>query len=568
MANAQRNAWRTFKKHSIGWKIPLSEFVYDTGEGERLCIPFISPKAYFSFLLNNCADLLVGGCMSMEERCIQLQSFWAAYKQQHSNHAVYHCFDSADLAYTVPFLLHGDEGRGKRRTGTMVVMLEAVMGLPSPSKKRKHCGCNPPPAQKHKYKRDVASLGPGSFQMAVRKMVTNTKHHSFLQRFPLIVIPGVVYKAYPGIVEAFHQMLGLQLRDLFYAGVSGPGGRVYTGALIGLKADMKWHTRIGCLSRSYEHQGRIQDLPCCRFCMGGSPGKAWEDVSENPSWLDTTFTTRPWTVDPPLLPVPFDSQAPEAFYRIDPFHTGKVGILRDMVGSSIFWMIRHDYYGARGDIPSKLASAFGAFKLFCSAQSCTAALRSFTKMLFSYKTAKSFPWTNTKGSDTVLLLRFVVLQAAAFINDPLRQADLVTLREIHQTASNGLAFYDALYNHGLFLDRDCALSVYVAGNKFIAGYCRLAHSCLHRPDPLNLFGIKPKLHMMRHMLLQIQGPLLDGAETVISPLAWNTEQNEDCIGRLSRLSRRLDSRNLCSKILMCYLVKAQCLYNRLKKSRR
>ena len=180
-----------------------------------------------------------------------------------------------------------------------------------------------------------------------------------------------------------------------------------------------------------------------------------------------------------------------------------------------------------------------------------------------YKSAKSFPYTNTKGSDTILLMRFVVLQAAAFSNDLLQDEDLPTLQLIHNTALSGLGFFDILYAHGLFLTRDCAISLYLHGNDFIGGFCRLASFCLGK---FNLYAIKPKLHMFRHCLLEIKGALLQGAEFIINPLVWNCEGNEDSIGRLSTLSRRLDSRNMSAKILMCYLVKAEILYQRLRKS--
>ena len=126
-----------------------------------------------------------------------------------------------------------------------------------------------------------------------------------------------------------------------------PKGRIFTAACIGLKADMKYHTKVGCLARSYEHKGRVRDLGCCHHCQGGFPNIPWEDVTETPIWEPTIYSERPWPLnqEPPLQRIPFDLVEPEAFYRTDPFHTGKVGALRDYVGSSLFWLIEHHYYG-------------------------------------------------------------------------------------------------------------------------------------------------------------------------------------------------------------------------------
>ena len=542
----------------------MSEFVFDTGEGESLVIPYISPKAYLEFLMNNCLDLVVGGARSPFECSTQLQAFWAAYRQQHSGHQVYRdCPDTGSLGYAVPLALHGDEGRGKRRTGTMAIFLETPLGLPTLSKKRKHCTCSPPVKLLDRFQTGVVPLGTETLKSVARQMMTNTKHHSFLQRWPLIVIPGVVYKAYPKIVDEFHRLLAKEMRILYYEGFQGPCGRVYTGVFVGLKADLKWHTKIGTLTRSYENQGKRQNIPCCHQCLSGTAELPWEDLREVPCWENTIFSTRPWSSDPPLLAVPFDCCFPEAAYRTDPFHTGKCGILRDTVGSAVFWWIYHSYLGRAGDLSSKLDAAHLLFRQFCHGVKATPALRSFTKAYYMYKSKKSFPWTNSKWSDTVLLLRWVVDQTITFLNNPIQNEDVQSLRLIRDTASNGLAYYDTLYAHGLFLDRQCAVTLYNYGNKFIAGYCVLAHKSL---NDWNLFGLKPKLHLWRHSLIEIRKALEAGASLILSPLAWNCEPNEDSIGRLATLSRRLDSRGLSGRILQCYLVKGQLLYRRYKES--
>ena len=377
------------------------------------------------------------------------------------------------------------------------------------------------------------------------------------------MIPGVVYKAYPKIVDEFHRLLAKEMRILYYEGFQGPCGRVYTGVFVGLKADLKWHTKIGTLTRSYENQGKLQNIPCCHQCLSGTAELPWEDLREVPCWENIIFSTRPWSSDPPLLAVPFDCCFPEAAYRTDPFHTGKCGILRDMVGSAVFWWIYHSYLGRAGDLSSKLDAAHLLFRQFCHGVKATPALRSFTKAYYMYKSKKSFPWTNSKGSDTVLLLRWVVDQTITFLNNPIQNEDVQSLRLIRDTASNGLAYYDTLYAHGLFLDRQCAVTLYNYGNKFIAGYCVLAHKSL---NDWNLFGLKPKLHLWRHSLIEIRKALEAGASLILSPLAWNCEPNEDSIGRLATLSRRLDSRGLSGRILQCYLVKGQLLYRRYKES--
>lgn len=159
----------------------------------------------------------------------------------------------------------------------------------------------------------------------------------------------------------------------------------------------------------------------------------------------------------------------------------------------------------------------------------------------------------------MILCKFLVVQINGFMRDPDNVGDMQTLDLMHKTLSSALAYYNRLYAHGLFLDRKCAVSTYLDGCRFIAGYCMLANQCLGH---LNLFGIKPKIHMWRHTLVQMRQSFERGSKVTLNPLAWNCDPNEDSIGRLSRLSRRLDSRGVSGRILQCFLIKAHILTRR------
>ena len=543
----------------------VSEFKYTTDEGEVLIVPYLEPKDILETLLGKYPDAVLGEAVSGPACAARLKAFWAAYKQQHSGHQIFDPDTGNPTEHSVPLALHGDEGRGKRRTNTLIVSLEAPLGIKTAcgkiSKKRKYhqCCCDPPPQHASKFNQKVQPL-PGDMREQVLQMRTNVKGNCFLQRWPLVVIPGVIYKAHPGLVMEFHKMLGLKLKALYHEGFLGPNGRTYFGVMLGLKADLKWHTLVAQLTRSYEHKGQVRHLACCHECMGGLEDLPWEDCSEYPVWERTMFTTRPWSSVPPLQQVPFDKQAPERFYRKDPFHIGKVGLLRDLAGSILFWCVENSYFGARGQLPDKLIAAHGAFKLFCHVQGQQPSLRSFTKALFMFKNRKSFVWANTKGSDTVLLIQWLIVQIKGFEADPLKPEDVPTLELMRRTATASMQYYDHMYAHGFFMDRKCAISLYLSGSRFLAGYNLLAQQCLGH---LCLFGVKPKMHMWKHTLVEIRQTLESGAEVVANPLFWNCEGNEDAIGRLSRLSRRLDSRGLGAKVLMCFLVKGHLAYQQL-----
>lgn len=159
----------------------------------------------------------------------------------------------------------------------------------------------------------------------------------------------------------------------------------------------------------------------------------------------------------------------------------------------------------------------------------------------------------------MLLCKYVVAAVTGFLADASNQEHTTTLRLIQQTGKSALAYYTKLHSHGLFLDRTCGLATYLEGCRYISGYCLLAQSCLGR---YNLYAIKPKLHMWRHTLVEMRQQLEASAQVIVNPLTFGCEPNEDQIGRLSKLSRALDSRGISMRILQCFLMKASILHRR------
>lgn len=75
-ANAQRTAWRLFKRKKVGWRIPMSDVQFDCGDGSTLVIPYIRPKDYLEYLLEHCPEVLVGGAKSIQDVGGRLEAFW------------------------------------------------------------------------------------------------------------------------------------------------------------------------------------------------------------------------------------------------------------------------------------------------------------------------------------------------------------------------------------------------------------------------------------------------------------------------------------------------------------
>ena len=175
--NAQRNAWKTLKMYGIGWRVPLSHFDFTSDSGEMFRIPYIAPKSLLEYLLKHCPEVLLGEAVSGPQRADLLTSFWNAYKLNHETHKIFDPAGDYDFSVTTPLLIHGDEGRGKRRTNTLLISLESPLGIRTKmkkSKKRKHCMCQPPG---HHLSRFPATrpLQPDKVRKAAMGMRHNTK---------------------------------------------------------------------------------------------------------------------------------------------------------------------------------------------------------------------------------------------------------------------------------------------------------------------------------------------------------------------------------------------------------
>ena len=79
---------------------------------------------------------------------------------------------------------------------------------------------------------------------------------------------------------------------------------------------------------------------------------------------------------------------------------------------------------------------------------------------------------------------------------------------------------------------------------------------------LCLYGIKPKMHFKRHILEEIETQLSSQASLILNPLVWDCSQNEDFIGRMCRMGRKIDARVMGPRLLENFLIKAGILYNR------
>ena len=554
--NIARDSYRMMRRTGVSWKIPIETFDYKKLDGSFLETHYLAPRKILQYLIPKHPLVICGArdALEMEKYC---GAFWQAYQKYHPDHKIYETHMGC-LQRVIPLAIWGDEGKGKRRSSTTLVSLEAVIGC-----KGQTCSCK----TCQPSSTDLSQFGPlGDDQHLIAKQLrTNMKSHSYLQHWPLFIVPGTLNKNYKPLTHKLTEIISDDLYELFTGGIE-VGDQKWYGAVVAAKGDLKWHSKLAKLVRGHEHQGTTRDIPMCHHCKAGFAGIPAEDIAvHHPCWERTLWYERPWLLNdvPSLQSVPYDSKAPERMYVHDPFHTLRLGLYRDFVGSVIFLLMSWGMFG-RGALPVKIDAAWNSFSLWQLGTGKKASLRSFSKALFNYTSKISYPWINAKGSDVTLCLKWLQTVLWGFSQTCDDDEQTFVLNTMLSTCKLAIAFFDIMNDHRLWMNTGCAANLYDVGHGFMVGYVWLAGFAYRKQ--LCLFSIKPKAHFFRHILLSLRHQLEANAQVVLNPLAFNTEQNEDMIGKIASLVIKLNSRYSTQRVLEFWMVKACVLYKRHFKS--
>ena len=108
-------------------------------------------------------------------------------------------------------------------------------------------------------------------------------------------------------------------------------------------------------------------------------------------------------------------------------------------------------------------------------------------------------------------------------------------------------FFAALYGEGYWIPATRAVKVAELMQVFLLSYQRCAF--LSATRTLNRFQLVPKLHMLSHVALRIFSDSQKSA-WVRNPLSESVQQQEDYVGKPSRVSRRVSSRRVHEHVLL------------------
>jgi hypothetical protein len=249
-----------------------------------------------------------------------LPVFWERFEALEPGNSVFDAFRSGVLRRdrSIPMLLHGDEGRTRKRQAMMVFNCHGLIGK----------GCKPF-AETHSQAPRVRQLKTG----------VNIAGHSMSTRFLLFVLARANYGPssaylYKMIDEVVEEFVKLQTDGILI------GSERWNIIILGAVGDLMFFSKVGKFTRSFAHvakrsnQGVLNGL--CHCCLAGKPAWPWESFTDNPSWVASIAQEDPWESPPSMVAKlhcnPLDRPS---FFKFDIWHCYHLGAGRLFLASCV-----------------------------------------------------------------------------------------------------------------------------------------------------------------------------------------------------------------------------------------
>eukprot|EP00439_Symbiodinium_sp_Y106_P030613 s149_g3.t1 len=577
-SQAERDAHRLFSRWGLRLGVKVSELILSDG-GRNLVVPFLKPSNWIRCLLAKYPSALFGGC-NLDKGPTKCLAFWKGLYQSQNTLEVFHHFKPEQLQYVLPILLYGDEGTGSKKQPIAIGSFETVFGIEDEETRKTtkrakfsdcihgcgdeeilgHCCKLPEHWPPHPREPAGLRLSDDDLQELQNQWHASTGH-SYLARYLNYIIPTAWLDLGPWVLDGVQKAVADDLHSLFYEGLIVNGQQFHV-AVVGLKGDQKWHVRVAGFYRSYLHLGDVKSHEICPDCLAGNPEYPFEETGYNPRWVETFGSADlPWSEPGVFESLPFDSTFPSFKYKRDMLHTFKLGLGREIAGGTIMLLCRFfETFDSPGDskgVIQRLERAHARFTMYTSAEKKTPHVRKFTKDFLHHKTSKSFAFTASKGSDTILLLQWLRLECGLAIQKHAahRRVDLLKAA-LQVTRASNLAFW-MLYNHGLWIPRHCMCKLRDTLLRVVRGFGYLAQGCYQ--EKFAAYRCKSTLHSIHHFAVEIDIALQVQASCYPNPLLFDCSQSEDFVGRNARVARATHGKTTALRSLQRHLVKSRAM---------
>lgn len=519
------------KKLLLSLPIPITETSSDCTSGatdkKRKGLSRLSIRDWARYLLQTNSWHVLAGLRNPDRKREQRiwKCFWETYKLHDPQHWIFKAAAEKKLALenTAAIVLHGDEGRGRRRQAFFVLSWHSCLGR----------GSNPALAFKSLKKVRKPYL----------KMELNMKGHSYTTRFVTGVLPKNLYSDSD---QSFFDLLAAAYDDaklLSTEGVQHGSGERRWMVMLRTTGDWPFLAKAGCLQRTFANAVKAVNQAStgvCHLCEAGFPHAPLEQIgTRQPSWMYTVGASSPFASWPEAARILDTHEQLAQHFAYDLFHTFHLGVGRTFLGSVIALLSGLEV----GNVEQRFQSLTEKYRTWCANNHRSTIVTKLTKDLITWDTTTDYPkggWY--KGALTTTLMEWVE-SLEGTTDDPLLVSAFEATKSINRC-------FRILYAEGAFVSADTANLTGELISRFLRRYNHLVRETYEME--CTLFSIPPKIHPLHHFAFDLLKAGHAG-HPGINPLLWSTQMSEDLVGRPSRLSRRVGTRLVVQRTLQRYL---------------
>ena len=374
MSHSERDVEQVTRQYNLQLPVRISEIPKSRGVRYVGGIHVISLKDWCRWIGDhNLFHVLVGlhHPNPQRERDI-LREFWRLYKLHKPEHQLWRIVEehNVDLSRTCPLLLHGDEGRGRKRSPFLLCNAHSLLGFGTVAANRTR--------KKRPY--------------LLQKL--NYSGSTHIHRFILACLPKMV-KDHVALQDIL-TFIAKDSVEMLCDGVRTSHGERLHMAVLNCCGDWMFLAKAGNLARSYSN---VQKRPwgpascpkgICHQCYAGQTGYPFEDLSASPAWKATVHLPedQPFSSPPVLLNIPHDPSAASGFFTYDLWHAFHLGMGKTFCATAL--ALLSDLMSG-GTIDSRFSELTDIFMQWCSETKSMPYLCQITKDMCGWPDRKTFP---------------------------------------------------------------------------------------------------------------------------------------------------------------------------------
>eukprot|EP00435_Cladocopium_sp_Y103_P014993 s3001_g3.t1 len=319
-----------------------------------------------------------------------LTEFWKRYRQFRPHHEIWQMIDEykIDTSRLCPMVLHGDEGRGRKRAPYLVCSYHSYMGF------------------------GTSAANSARKSKPFVSMKLNYAGNSHIHRMLTCVLPKMLKDE-----VAFKDLLKFMADDsldMIRSGVQSPhDGQTYRIAVLQVVGDWMFLQKAGSLARSYAN---VEKRPrgrnacpkgICHLCRAGQLDIPFEDLRMNARWTETMHdpTDDVFVGEPVFLQLPHDAFKPASFFTYDLWHAFHLGVGKTFTGS-VLAMLSMQMSG--GNIESRFEQLTQLYLDFCDRVHTSPYMLGITKEGIGWPDTNTYPNSQwSKGHITTLMMQFL-----------------------------------------------------------------------------------------------------------------------------------------------------------------